>query len=222
MECDVCHAAYYCNEECRLAVFDLHVEYDCTGGSCTATPREAQAKEDGGSTSRGVKATSASVGGATWGSAGTGASGGVNVGEGKDLSGSGPGGVCLCQGRGCPAHSGFCRKPAGPSGRCASCRLLCACKLFGCGVHPNDGGGLPVKCSNYAVGRGMRRCEACIEGAMGAEMQRCVRVAMWGAPPTSGGVGSLRARRGGAFRADCSARVREVGVMHIRRRFGVR
>ena len=47
MECDVCHAAYYCNEECRLAVFDLHVEYDCTGGSCTATPREAQAKEDG-------------------------------------------------------------------------------------------------------------------------------------------------------------------------------
>ena len=176
MECDVCHAAYYCNEECQLAVFDLHVEYDCTGGSCTATPREAQAKEDGGSTSRGVKATSASVGGATWGSAGTGASGGVNVGEGKDLSGSGPGGVCLCQGRGCPAHSGYCRKPAGPSGRCASCRLLCACKLFGCGVHPNDGGGLPVKCSNYAVGRGMRRCEACIEGAMGgrnAEVCAC-------------------------------------------------
>jgi hypothetical protein len=48
-ECNVCGTAYYCNVKCQLDALDLHREYDCTGGSCTTTPREApQAKDDGG------------------------------------------------------------------------------------------------------------------------------------------------------------------------------
>ena len=104
-------------------------------------------------------------------SAGSGASDGKSAGEGKDVDGpgpGGPGGVCLCRGRTCGAHLGhYCREPAGASGRCASCRLLCTCKLIGCGVHPDDDRGAAVKCSNYAVGGGVRRCEACVEGSAG-------------------------------------------------------
>ena len=48
-ECNVCGTAYYCNVKCQLDALDLHREYDCTGGSCTTTPREApQAQDDGG------------------------------------------------------------------------------------------------------------------------------------------------------------------------------
>ena len=233
-ECDVCHAAYYCNVTCQLDVFDLHLEYDCTGTlpkavheaaptssvgvpgqapqcglpSCAAEGTKRCTACTGWSTyycsrehqrrdwevhkvecqssfsrnmvprtSRGGKATSASVGGGTGRSAGAGASDGMNVGEGKDLNGLGPGGVCLCQGRTCPAaHLGHCREPAGASGRCASCRLLCACKLIGCGVHPDDARGLAVKCSHFAMGGGVRRCEACVEGSAGgrdAEVCAC-------------------------------------------------
>ena len=70
--------------------------------------------------------------------------------------------VCVCHDRGCPAHSGRCRELAGPSGRCLSCQLLCACTRSGCAEHPNNVGGSLVGCANFAVGGGRRRCMTCI------------------------------------------------------------
>ena len=70
---------------------------------------------------------------------------------------------CKCQGRACSAHKGECPEPAGPSGRCDACRLICACGRSGCSVHP-DKDGVKVACMNFAVGgaeRGSRRCGAC-------------------------------------------------------------
>ena len=94
--------------------------------------------------------------------------------------------VCACRGRGClAAHSGRCRELAGSSGRCPSCRLLCACTRSGCIEHPNNIGGSFVRCANVAVDGARRRCTACIFLDRNRNDRRscmCCRVSRGGVP----------------------------------------